>query len=526
MKKIFFIISIFMTHGLLFAQNWEWAKEDGTSSMYNVGTAICIDGTGNAYFTGSYGSSITFNGCGSYSGNGQRALFTAKYDANGNCLWVVNGQSNSANVNEGLGITVDKHGNVLETGVFSGDMYFDTIRVLDSANIGAMYVVKFNSNGKALWVRTCAYAQGNAISTDGIGNVYVVGEGYFDTLSHCPATGANGWIIKLDSNGNCIWGKSFPKNNVWINAIKADSIGNTFICGGDTAMAIMGNDTLHGGTTGESFIAKLDSSGNFLWAKGPSWDTNANGPYSIGIDKWDNSYMVGVSYGKIVFSQDTLSLNSNSAYVVKYDSNGHFVRDKAVNNGAADAISVSPNGINYVSGSYNSTVSLGGFSVSGGPGIFIAAFDSAGNCLGMQSALGSIYSSSVAGDKNGECYTTGSVYNNSTFGSINLPVTVGNESVFIAKTNRLTSTGTGLRQISETFNVYPNPSAGGYTMQVSSDLLNSTMFIYDINGKLIFQDKIIQQQSQIEIPSLSNGMYLIKLNTPNGATLQKTIVKQ
>jgi hypothetical protein len=74
--------------------------------------------------------------------------------------------------------------------------------------------------------------------------------------------------------------------------------------------------------------------------------------------------------------------------------------------------------------------------------------------------------------------------------------------------------------------IYPNPSNGEFTLEISSDLLKSQVTLYDVMGRLIYQTALAQTQSAINIPTLAKGIYYVKLVSPSGQFLQKKIVKE
>ena len=75
------------------------------------------------------------------------------------------------------------------------------------------------------------------------------------------------------------------------------------------------------------------------------------------------------------------------------------------------------------------------------------------------------------------------------------------------------------------FNLFPNPNEGVFTLDISSDLLNSECTIYDILGRPLYQANMVQEQTTINIPALAKGVYFMKLLSPSGQSLQKKFVK-
>ncbi|MCC6600928.1 MAG: T9SS type A sorting domain-containing protein, partial [Crocinitomicaceae bacterium] len=79
---------------------------------------------------------------------------------------------------------------------------------------------------------------------------------------------------------------------------------------------------------------------------------------------------------------------------------------------------------------------------------------------------------------------------------------------------------------SSAFNIYPNPSDGSYTMDISADLLRSQIYIYDSMGRLIFQTTLSKSTTTINLPELSSGVYLVKLQTADGQSVDRSIVRK
>lgn len=76
--------------------------------------------------------------------------------------------------------------------------------------------------------------------------------------------------------------------------------------------------------------------------------------------------------------------------------------------------------------------------------------------------------------------------------------------------------------------VYPNPSPNGiFTIDlrdINSDNDKLTIFIIDLNGKIVFQKQAISGH-EIELnTSLTNGIYFLKIVTSTESIVQKIIV--
>lgn len=73
-----------------------------------------------------------------------------------------------------------------------------------------------------------------------------------------------------------------------------------------------------------------------------------------------------------------------------------------------------------------------------------------------------------------------------------------------------------------TFNVYPNPSNGSFTINWDNNV-KTTVTIYSILGKIVLE-KNSNSDNSINIENLQKGIYLLKLNQDNQSITKKVIV--
>lgn len=208
--------------------NFVWAKNMGGNYSENA-NSIAIDAIGNVYITGTFRSSADFDPSSGVanlinSSTTYTDIFVAKYDTNANYIWAKRFGSN-ANIDEnGFGIKVDATGNVFSTGTFQGTVDFDpgagVANIVGNAFGNNNYISKLDTNGNYVWAKTFAGtgAAGRAIDLDSAGNIYTTG--YFSgTCDFDPNAGAANitttggaaflFVSKLDSSGNYVWAKGF-----------------------------------------------------------------------------------------------------------------------------------------------------------------------------------------------------------------------------------------------------------------------------------------------------------------------------
>ena len=240
MKKYFLII-LFITiiNYPIFSQNWEWAK---SGLGRGEGEAICADNSGNIYTTGLYSSqNIIF---GQYTLNNSSGsainsnMYIVKYDSYGNVKWAKSGFGNN---NGGTSITSDHFGYIYVTGSFSDNLTFSTYTLNGVNGIGNFFILKLDSLGNVLWGKSAgidSYTKGNSIVHDAHDNVYVIGDYKSSSIIFGNDTLKNKgfedfFVVKYNSNtGNEIWAKSFGDSlGDYGNAITVNKKGEIYLTG-------------------------------------------------------------------------------------------------------------------------------------------------------------------------------------------------------------------------------------------------------------------------------------------------------
>ncbi|MDB5284726.1 MAG: cell surface protein [Bacteroidota bacterium] len=72
--------------------------------------------------------------------------------------------------------------------------------------------------------------------------------------------------------------------------------------------------------------------------------------------------------------------------------------------------------------------------------------------------------------------------------------------------------------------VYPNPSNTGWHLKVNAELLNSTVEIFDVTGRRVFESVITDQQSLITLPGAATGIYTLRITSDSYSDV-KILVK-
>lgn len=479
MIRFFAVIFLLVTTSSLFAQsvNLVWAKQMGGTAD-DFASSINVDGNGNVYTTGRFNGSVDFDpGIGTFflTAAGRNDAYISKTDPSGNFLWARRiGQANDAYYIESKSINIDANGNVYTSGFFKGtidfnpgDDFFYMTSTPTTSNIESeFFVCKLDADGKFLWAKQLAEIDrlagtsgedGISVTVDAKGNFYTTGSFYKDTQDFDPGPGTfnmtavnhDVFITKLDPSGSFVWAKKLSgKFKDFGYSIAVDRVGNVYTTGefSTTADFDPSLGVFEMTTTGfNTFVSKLDTDGNFMWAKQFS-SSGHNYGYSIKIDGFGNSYIVGFFNGTADFNpglgiyQLTTSVPHN--FIAKLDVSGDFIwaRDLGVLFAYYKYfISLDASGSVYCTGSFNGTVDFDPgpttyYLSSSNGSSFISKLDPTGNFLFANNIKS--YSTSIFVVDYKNIYLTGTFLGTADFdpgpGIFNL-TSAGGSDIFVMK---------------------------------------------------------------------------------------------
>ena len=352
----------------------------------------------------------------------------------------VNSLSGVNDDDEGNSITTDNLGNVYTVGRFSGSVDFDpgpSVSILTSTASWNAFISKFDAAGNFVWAKKIdgGLCQAFGVTIDNNGNIYVTGffsgpndfdpgPGVFNLMD---GGSFDGFVLKLDSSGDFVWAKNVVNGSGqdYSLSVNVDSNGNVYTTGRYRFTADFdpgpGTFNLSSNTgTYDVFISKLDSNGNFLWAKsagGSEWDDGR----SIVLDASGNCYITGYFKNTVDFDPGpgVVNLTSPSTgydmYILKLDASGNFVWVKHISGTGqenAESIYIDGSGNIFTTGRYAGTVDF-----DPGPGVFnltnslfttfVLKLDSNGNFLWAKDMPGQGCGFSIKTDTGGNIYTAG-----------------------------------------------------------------------------------------------------------------------
>jgi len=287
--------------------------------MTDMGIAIAVDGSGNAYVAGltesdessfpeTVGPDLTFN-----SAWGDADAFVAKVNSAGTALSYC-GYIGGVGDEECDGIAVDGAGNAYVVGYTNSSEATFPVTVgpdLTFTGSPSIFVAKVNAAGTAL--SYCgyvgSYGYGRGIAVDGSGNAYLTGITFFDETAFPVIVGPdltyNGgtydaFVAKLNAAGTsflyCGYIGGASEDNG--NDIAVDSAGNAYVAGETRSTeasfpVTSGPDVTYNGGAYDAFVAKVSASGTQLVYCGYIGGSANDYGRGIAVDSAGSAYVTG-----------------------------------------------------------------------------------------------------------------------------------------------------------------------------------------------------------------------------------------
>ncbi|MBA4242200.1 MAG: hypothetical protein C0448_15855 [Sphingobacteriaceae bacterium] len=322
-------------------------------------------------------------------------------------------------------VVADKFGNVYSTGSYLDSIDLDpgtaTHTFTLSNMAAATYISKLDINGNFIWAKKIE-GPVNVVSRnmeiDSLGNLIIIGT--FDNnilnnpIDFDPGPGVynlaasgneDGFVLKLDSDGNFIWVKNIGglSANVYVTGLDLDKYGNIYFGGNFTGTVDfdLGSSTHFITSIGtissyaDAFVLKLDKNGNYIWS-GVLGGSLTSSILDISVDNSCNVNLLGQHSGTVDCDPGTSVFNVNNFsgssinFLTRLDSLGNFVWVKSFPNSSGSiryrGTACDTYGNIYmagnISGTYDIDPNIGVYNVSGNPlsGI-ILKLDSFGNFI-------------------------------------------------------------------------------------------------------------------------------------------------
>ena len=273
-------------------------------------------------------------------------------------------------VNEVISITTDYSGHIYTGGAVAGTIDLDPSGVI--ANVSSVnnthhnaFIAKYDTLHNYHWgfsLYSADQSMVKEIATDALENIYVAGDfiNQMDAdptassfLLNAAGAGRDLYIAKYNTNGLFKWafrlGSSLSTENM--NKMITDNDGNVYITGRITDSSDFdpsaAEHKLYATASGGMYLAKYDSSGNYVWAFSidePSFNEEG---FSLALDGYGN-IVVGMIYRGTIDADPSAAVASftgqgiGDALIARYNiTTGNYVSAFSIGGGASGGPSIS-----------------------------------------------------------------------------------------------------------------------------------------------------------------------------------------
>lgn len=427
----------------------QWAKSVGGTLEENS-YCVENDSLGNVFSAGYFYSNLDFGGGITLANSGGEDLFLAKYDNKGKCIWAKNAIGAGNDEIRGLKTTSAGYSYVTGYFESSIINFGNGITLTNSGNKD-IFLAKYDANGNCLWAvkaGNSGYDFSYGIATDASENVYITGV-FCDSVNFGNGKYLIGtdkaisdiFIAKYHKNGTCLMVTSAGGiGQDHANDIQVDNSGNIFITGYFENLCYFGSNSVYTPLQCDAYIAKFDNTGYSLWVKQFGGTIDDYGK-SVTVDEFGNSYIVGTSEGNIDFGNGLplISKGDHDAFIAKYDDMGNCLwSNNAGGLGWDGAYGIElKNNLIYVVGYFYESADFGNvnyISSNGATDIFLAEYNNLGICQRVKGAGGTLedFGYDISLRNINEIYVTGYIQSSAMFDTTEL-ISAGGSDLFISR---------------------------------------------------------------------------------------------
>lgn len=224
------------------------------------------------------------------------------------------------------------------------------------------------------------------LAVDSAGNVIVTG--YFSGsvdfgggLLSSPSAAA-GFVAKLDASGNHVWAFAIGDSVVQGESLAVDHDGSVLIAGSFTGSVDFGGGPLVSAGMSDIFVAKLHSDGSHAWSESFG-DVGGESVQALTVDGLGNVIVSGTFEANLDFGDGSLtSTGSREVYLAKLDSNGVATWSHQFGSpslGGTASIATDSEGSVLLTGYFSGTLDFGGGPLSSNESdVFVAKLDAGG----------------------------------------------------------------------------------------------------------------------------------------------------
>lgn len=554
-KALLFITVLYFSALHVFAQATKRLMSvSGPGNEMIVGMAI--DKNDNITMTGYvYGNSLLNNSVLLQSKDSED-VFVSRCDKFGNVLW--NNVFGGKDINSPNAITVDHEGYTYVSGYFRNDFYADG-QLFSGPWRGRYFFTRLDNKGKITWVKTFAapdelYVWQHSLYCDKDDNIYLTlmfydsikvgGVSYYtnhtrgDILIKYKPDGTLQWAKVLEEYGN-----GFTKGAIL--GISDDEEGHLFMCGTLTGSpAKWGGKDFPGLKPGHdrstcAYIARLDKqSGNLQWVK----YGESRGATALEIIRQGTSgsfYVAG-------YFTDTLTIDSLKIGEYMYDhfipvllcmdTSGKVLWSKMMS-AYIDDLCVDNKGYLYIGGEcdgglYQDNISF----LSLYRDAYILRCDSTGNITSachskVQNSYSEAYLWNLACNSDNRVYASGWTDGVTAFWDTVLTSKYTAGYIWALPSDFSFASVDELPDPQQNITIYPNPISGNNVTIRLSNLVEGEIMIscFDAMGRSVYSTTVrgnSVQEYHLQLPSLSTGVYLLKVTSGNHNYLGRILKRE
>ncbi len=316
--------------------------------------------------------------------------------------------------------------------------------VLGTTGSNVIVVAKYSALGTQDWIRETSVpsgtgnGQGTSIAVGSDSSAVITGSfnskvGFGSTILQSTVGGNDVFVAKISSSGNWLWAtKGGGEGTELPGELAVLSDGSAIITGGFQDSVLFGSTTLTSEGNSDAFVAKISSTGAWLWA------AKAGGMASDVMTAQavlsDGSIIVGGYHDSGTMSFGTISLSGSRWFLAKLSSSGVWVW--AINVGLESMIAsltTVPGDDVLVTGGFSGTHQFGDTTLTaGGDSVFVAKVSSSGTWQWATKTVGSGHAYGIAGLSDGSAILTGDFARSVVFGGSRISE-LGNMDIFAAK---------------------------------------------------------------------------------------------
>ncbi len=420
------------------------ASLDGTAYDFR----LALDQAGNVYLTGKFRGFLAYGIDILECYGDAEAVFIAKFDRDGQVLWVRQADGLSPDNESSYDAAVDAQGNVYVTSSFRDPAHIGS-QVLTSRGLHDMFLAKWDPAGEVLWVQQAGGTEtdvGAALAVDAAGNVYLTGSfsgtAQFGETNLTSGGGRDMFLAKYDPNGLLRWACAGGGVDRDIGYhLGTDAEGNVYVAGTFRNYAEFGPEVVSGIGLEDIFLVKYAAAGSVLWARS-SQESGAVFCQDLRLDAEGNVFLTGYFSDRVTFDTNTIYSGTGSdLFLVKYDPDGNAAWAAS---GGSDSesdysgcLGLDARGRVYLVGTFNGSATFGTNQVTN-PGLsslFVVQYDQAGNVLWVQQAdalnSGYLICTDAAVDPAGGVHVVGYFSEGAAFGT-NVFSSRGQSDMFVA----------------------------------------------------------------------------------------------